>query len=496
MTGKKRKARQMITRKIARSGMRGRRKTTLLLVLVLAFTFLFIVAAILLETSMTETKKQQRRQLYGTWHAAYMEASPEICEQLGREPEVTRMTATLLFGEDKAAGMVGTISPELAEMGNMKLIQGRLPEAADEILVEASAADRIGVEKPVGETIRLQIKKPMVSEDLIQCWMQQAFEGGSLYRKKLYDVEKNGNLKLILNSQYSCVAEAQQVKDAEFIQKNGILFEQDLEIRAEYKIVGVIQSYAVFWDVGTYELPNVFLSEAGGKQMADAIHNTELLDLSDYVIPADVFMESDTLGENLRGELAETYEDGEKEEADSKRRFRRNLYAYPEAGAGSEATVTFLVIMVIFAVAFCAVLQIFLTQIKKRTRKIALLKSIGMTEDQVVSMLLWEGIYLLCYSMPVGVAAGFGVGWGAVQFLHKGMGMDVAFHMKPGLLVLGILLGCAALFVGMAVPTLKAMHVPLVGAIAISAKNRRKRASGSGSAKRAERRSTALRFLM
>ena len=102
--------------------------------------------------------------------------------------------------------------------------------------------------------------------------------------------------------------------------------------------------------------------------------------------------------------------------------------------------ILFVAYCVIFVVAFCAVLQIFLTQIKRRTRKIALLKSIGCTRGQVVSMLFWEGMYLLGYSMPLGIAAGFGVGWSAVQILQKGLGMDVDFHMNSQLLLLGIFL--------------------------------------------------------
>lgn len=160
------KVRKLITRKIARNGMRGRKKTTGLLVLVLAFTFLFIMVAILLETSMAETKKQQRRQLYGEWHAAYMEASPEICEQLAGEPEVSRVAKIQILGEDKTAGTVGTVNQELVELGNLKLIQGRLPQAKNEVLLEASAADRLGLENPVGETVRLKIRKPLVAEDI------------------------------------------------------------------------------------------------------------------------------------------------------------------------------------------------------------------------------------------------------------------------------------------------------------------------------------------
>lgn len=271
------------------------------------------------------------------------------------------------------------------------------------------------------------------------------------------------------------MATVEQVKDSGYIQNNGLLYEQDIKVEGEYKIVGVIQSYSAFWDVGTYCLPNLFLSEEGGKKIEKALQTTALVDLSDLVFYADVFMESDTQGEHLNEKLEKRYGSGNAQESDSSRVIRRNQYAYPESTEGSETMITFLVVIVIFVVAFCAILQIFLTQIKKRTRKIALLKSIGATGGQVVSMMLWEGIYLLCYSMPIGVAAGFIVGWGAVQFLHIVMGMDTAFYMNPKLVGYGILMGCFALFAGMTVPTIKAVRVPLVGAITVTEKNRRKK---------------------
>lgn len=465
--------------------MRGRKKTTLLLVLVLAFTFLFIVAAILLETSMSETKKRQRQQLYGNWHGAYMEASPEIRKQLSGEQSVSRMAETRVLGVDQVAGTIGTITQEFMDVGNLKLTDGRLPKSENEILVEASAADSLGISNPVGETVKLSIVNPLVSEnidDYRKMQMNGVSAGGGIdeeaqrtFWRKLYEREQIGNLTLTLNSRFCCMAAPEQMKDPGYIEENGLLFDQNIEVEGEYRIVGVIQSYSAFWDAGTYSMPNVFLSEAGGSQMEEALHNTKLMDLSEMIFPWDLFMESDSLGEHLTEELEKTYAPGNEKEADSRRALRRNLFAYPEGGTGSENTVTFLVVILIFSVTFCAVLQIFLTQIKKRTRKIALLKSIGCTNGQVFWMLIWEGVYLLIYSMPIGVAAGFGIGWGAVKFLHHGMGMEVSFYMKPGLLTAGILLGCAALFAGMAVPVIRALHVPLVGAISVAGKKRRKK---------------------
>lgn len=102
-----------------------------------------------------------------------MEASPEVCEQLVGEEKVSRMAKTKLLGEDAAAGMVGTINQEIMETGNLTLVQGRLPEAENEILLEASAADRLGLDDPVGKSIGLTIHRPLIVEDLVSSWEQQ-----------------------------------------------------------------------------------------------------------------------------------------------------------------------------------------------------------------------------------------------------------------------------------------------------------------------------------
>ena len=66
--------RVMITREIAKNGLKGRKRISLLLILVLSCTFLFLVAALLLESSMSQTKRSQRQKLYGKWGAAYLGA--------------------------------------------------------------------------------------------------------------------------------------------------------------------------------------------------------------------------------------------------------------------------------------------------------------------------------------------------------------------------------------------------------------------------------------
>lgn len=470
----------MITRRIAKNGMKGRKKTTILLVFVLSFTFLFLVAAMLLETSMSETKRHQREQLYGSWQAAYLEADEETKDELLQEDVISKAAVSEILGTDDTVGTIGTASDALFEIGNLVLQEGNLPVEPNEIVIEASVADALGLEQPVGEEIAINIKNSLVAEDMgtyLSAQYEAAYsnggDGGTYLRRQLAEKEKIGNLLLNLNSKY-CILSTAEENTPEYIEENGLLYEQQIELSGTYVITGVVQSYSGFWDAGSYALPNVFLSESGTKAIEDAIHQTDLTDLSDFVFSYDIFCQSDSEQENLYDVLKDSYGD-EEDVADSKQAFRRNTYAFPETSAGSEENMTKLVAVIIFIVAFCAILQIFLTQMKRKVRKIALLKSIGTTNFQIFSMLMWEGIYLLCYSLPIGVAAGFLVGFGGVWVMNHGMGIDLSFYMNPWMILGGVLLGCLALFAGMAIPMRQAMHVPLVGTVSVANKKKRKK---------------------
>ncbi len=466
----------MVTRKIAKNGMKGRKLESLLLVLVLLFTFLFIVAAILLETSMSETKQAQRCRLYGSWHAAYLGADPETRGRLLDEPEVTGSAVSGILGKDDRAGTVGSIQENLIEMGNLTFQEGRMPQGADEVLIESNIADALGLEEPVGEEITLTIRNTLVQESMEEyisetdeeLAVSRAYDpmfSGGYARRQLFEQENVGDAVLSLESRYCIINGMGEQITPERIEQEGFLYEQDITYARKYTVCGVIDSYSAFWDTGNLPVANVFLSEEGASEVEQAVIQTGLKDLSGFSFPSNVFCTSGRQKERLFHALEGTYG---QEAALGQAEFCRNTYAYPEASGSMEERLVVLVIAVIFLIAFCAVFQVFMTQVKRRIRKIALLKSIGATNGQICGMLLWEGAYLLLYSMPIGTACGFAAGYAAVKLLDSYGGMELTFCCKPGLVLLGIAAGCLALFAGMAIPMGKALRVPLIGTISVS----------------------------
>lgn len=442
---------------------------SILLILVLSFTFLFLVAALLLESSMSQTKQSQRQKLYGKWNAAYLGADAETSALLQEEPMVSAAAVSEILGTDSRAGTVGSFQAALAELGELHLVQGKFPEAPNEVLIESYVADALGLEEPIGAALSLSICNSLVQESLDQ-YMDEKLQGEwdqsfqPYTRRQVLDKEYVEEAALTLESRYCYFSEDSDVSSPEEIEENGLLYEQDLIYAREYVVCGVIDSYSAFWDIGMYPVANVFLSEAGAEEVKEALRQTKLADLADYGFPANVFCFSKGVGERLFQSLYGEY-------GGSGAAFRRNTYAYPEVSQSLEEQLTLLVVEVIFAIAFCAVLQIFLTQMRQRARKIALLKSIGAASGQICQIMLWEAAYLLLYSMPLGVLCGFGAGYGAVLLLNRYGGMELSFCWDWNMVLWGIGIGCLALFAGMAVPVIRAVRIPLVGNISV--RNRR-----------------------
>ena len=132
----------------------------------------------------------------------------------------------------------------------------------------------------------------------------------------------------------------------------------------------------------------------------------------------------------------------------------------------TQATLTITVVGIIFITTACAVFQIFLTQIKRRTRKIALLKAVGATNGQIGGMLVWEGVYLLAVGLPLGAVIGFIVSYAAI-FISNDVqaNKSIIFSVDPASLALGLVFGILALFLGMLIPMIIAIRTPLRGSM-------------------------------
>lgn len=141
---------------------------------------------------------------------------------------------------------------------------------------------------------------------------------------------------------------------------------------------------------------------------------------------------------------------------------RFNHLAYP-SGAESGGSLLLLVMGILFVTTVCAVFQICFTQIRRRLRRVVLLKSLGAETGQVAGMMAWEFLYFWLTAAPVGTALGLLGAFLAAQGLSASQGRTVLLTVDPQVLLLAVGAGTAALALGMAVPALLAVGVPLTG---------------------------------
>ncbi len=141
---------------------------------------------------------------------------------------------------------------------------------------------------------------------------------------------------------------------------------------------------------------------------------------------------------------------------------RVNRFAYPSASDGT-GNLLLLVMAILFVTTAAAVFQIFFSQIRHRLRRIVLLKAVGAEAKQITFMLVWEFLFFLVTALPVGAAAGLGGARLAVNALAKAQERTVLLTIDRATLTAALVMGVAALALGMTGPLVRAVGVPLTG---------------------------------
>lgn len=525
----------MKLKEIARSGIKGRKKDTLLLKIVISLTFMFIITATIYRSSTDKTKIEQRYNLYGEWQAAYLNGDKDTLESIKKEPLVTKVGVNIMLGNSNTIGNVGTFNDELIHMGRFGLYDGRVPESDNEIMIELNQLSQLGGNIKVGDKIKVSITNTVVDRNLtkdIMALNDEFYELGlypdyMIHKETPY--EEIQGLHINMGNTYVYYYPKGSDPTPENIRNNGFLQHQDVTIEKEFVICGIIQSYTDKWDVGGYSLPNSYITEHSGKEIINALHKSNLVDLSEFEFKYNLFLKSESVEEKIYEILKPYYPNKElsknntialeyrtlkllymlktegteehflktygMEKIDTEEflskyygvdnveellqgsktevvneentryfdNFRLNTISYPNSFGRTENLLNTAILVIIFLATASAIFQIFLTQMKKRTRKIVLLKSIGATNGQIARIIIWEGLYLLGFGLIVGVIGGFGTSALVVTYTNKIMGRVIMYYIKWPSLLLGILVGILSFWVGILIPMIIAMRIPLTG---------------------------------
>jgi len=181
-----------------------------------------------------------------------------------------------------------------------------------------------------------------------------------------------------------------------------------------------------------------------------------------YKIPFEDFIENDFSVAGMKITSTDHLFSSGSDEPGDYDKLRSNRFAYPSSAEGS-GKVLVLVMLILFVTTVCSVFQIFFTQVRKRMRRVILMKSIGAENGQIAEMYFWEFFIFWISALPIGIIFGLGGAYLSTSVLEKIQGREIVFSVDPAVFALSLAAGTLALILGMIVPVIMAVGVPLTG---------------------------------
>ena len=136
-----------------------KRQYFLFLIVVAAVTA-FVFAMVGLLDSYTQTRVEQRKDVYGGWHAGLYKVSEETYRNIRNHAIVDRVGEMTIYGsmihQDTAVKyIIGSVDQEAKEIGRLALIDGVFPSQENEVAMEMQSLAALGYSYELGQEILL-----------------------------------------------------------------------------------------------------------------------------------------------------------------------------------------------------------------------------------------------------------------------------------------------------------------------------------------------------
>lgn len=140
---------------------------------VIIFLIFFLgISVVIYSDSREQTLEEQRKVSYGAWHAAVYHVGEK--ENTLKENAMVKTAATLTLAGTAAdnsgmiLGGIGAADATFLSMGNITLLDGRMPEKENEIAIEASRLIDMGLSYELGQQIPLSVQTADDPSSVIQ----------------------------------------------------------------------------------------------------------------------------------------------------------------------------------------------------------------------------------------------------------------------------------------------------------------------------------------
>ncbi len=400
---------------LAVQGLRRRRKSSLLVFAVLCLSFCFAIITLSVSGSMAMTNEEYRKDTFGEWEGVIPDSTPEDraflegsswLESLG----TMEVWGTLSAGE--VGGVTfGTANEAFLEMGRIRLQDGRMPEAENEIVLEADSLSALGYDYTLGQELALQVSFPGAPADAA--------------------------------------------------------------VDRTFTLCGVLKEYTGFWLplMGQRgELCSALVSEDTAAALRqEAEENSQGQPAVSFENPVTHYFF--TAREGMEKEMRKDAKEYSDSPDQRNQRVRTNRLAY---GENADEKVRLFYTGLIFAVTVLAVLCIYAIQLQKQVRQYALFRSIGIKKSQLRKMILFETCLLCVPAAALGAAGGALGTWAVLKLAVYSGSVAVRLALPWELLGPIALVWFLGIVLARLVILQIALREPLTGRVAMGNKKARR----------------------
>lgn len=420
-----------ILKKFTKKNLKLNKKRTIVTIIGIMLSTALICAVAGMVSSTQKTLANAMRADHGNYHMRFENVPAEELKFIEENVNVESYFLTKNVGYAKLEGSINPGKPYLFLMefdrnalqnSSFKIVEGRLPENENEVVISQHIIDNGGVELKVGDTLSLDVGTRRLVDD-----------GSVLSQSNPYLGEEEST------------DENLQEEITDTINKN-------------YTIVGIIERPS--YELEDYQAPGYTIIT-----YSDNINNTDVANIS-------------VLFNNV-GDYEETTEqivNTVKEDTGVDISTVANVNVIRFDGGLSENTMNVLygiagVIIVIIVVSSVFVIRnSFAISVAEKTKQYGMLASVGATKKQIRKTVLLEGTYIGAIAIPLGILCGIiaivVLLW-IVNYLIGDMMDGVVFIYNVPLLpiLLSIVISAITIYLSCIIPAIRASRISPIEAI-------------------------------
>lgn len=399
------------------------KRRTLVTIIGVIISVAMITGVSTLATSIIKSLQVQHVQSYGDWHISYEGLTKEQVKGIKED----KHTKDIFLRKDLGFSQFETIETpfkpylfftefdELAfEKMPIEVIEGRLPKAANEVIIQEKIVTEAGLNLKIGDSFSAAIGDRRTSdEDYSDYFLDQYFS------LRVRDGESTESIDVRLEKEYTVV---------------GIMKQPTWEhFRAPgYTVIAGLSeeegaSASVLWK----KINRKTLREA--KDLGNSLGIEEVIVNKDYLVYFGIIKSN---------------------------HLRTSLYMN-----------VLIVLLIIMVGSVALIYNAFAISVSERSRHLGMLSSVGATKLQKRNSVFFEGLVIGAVSIPLGLLggiAGIAVTLSFVNSIFKnmiGMEEELVFFVQPMTIVLAVLVSLLTIFISTYIPARRASKVSAIDAI-------------------------------